>query len=129
MFHSESDYDVVEVDVAPAGAGATTHPPDWSRVRDHYRATSRAITINCWAIVIASLACAAIFGAIMLAHPAAEMLMGERRVLLATVLGVVLAGTLCVLFVSRRDPVTLVTFTNVAAISTGFCMGLITCYV
>jgi hypothetical protein len=101
-------------------------PHNWADYVGRFRSTSRTIVINSWVVVALSVLCA-VFMSVVLGLNGS--LTWERRVLLFTIVGVVLAGIQVVLCVSRKEPNTLIIFTTISAIVTGLCMGQIVCYI
>jgi hypothetical protein len=85
------------------------------------RDTSRTITINCFLVVIMSIACMVVLGVII---AVSSSLIKEKKIFLSTVMGVLLTGCQVVLCVSWKDPNTLIVFSTITAFVCGFCLGL-----
>ncbi len=101
-------------------------PANWADVMSQYRSTSSTIRVTCWSVVVASVACAIIFSVVLSLR---SSILWEWRVLLLTIVNVVLLGFQLILWVSRKEPVTLIIFTVLTAIVSGLCMGQTMCYV
>ncbi len=125
MSKYEQDDDSVVVSVVSGGGGGDDEiaptPTNWRRISDRHRETSRTIQINCWAVVVFTVACAIVLFAVLALHATMAY---DRRVLLGTVLGVLASGVLAILGVARKDPNMLVTFSTLSSIIMGVCLGL-----